>query len=388
MAHRYRGRTRSLFLPLVLLFGVGLLVVSCSQESEQPVQPTDLDDGIQMGLAHPAVRGAVDVQERHTPDLMARDGVVGTAVTLTSDGRPAIMILLETEAARRNIPAELDGVPVVIRVTGPINAVKGPPGGSSGGGGADHTARQTRPIPLGVSGGNVNDLANGYCCSGTLGSLVEDGSGKQYILSNSHVFAGDIASSGGDPDISQIGDPINQPGLIDVSCQTVPADFVANLSSLSSIAANPPSGNVDAAIAQVIAGQVDPSGTILEIGTISTSPVPAQIRQKVKKSGRTSGLTRSRVDGLNATVNVGYEDECNGNSFVRTFTGQILVKGGGFLQGGDSGSLMVEDVSTDPAPVGLLYASGGGVAVAMPIQDVLAYLNDLPGLSGVHMVGN
>src|SRR5215207_8111872 len=53
-------------------------------------------------------------------------------------------------------------------------------------GGADHTARQPRPIQLGVSGGNAGDLANGYCCSGTLGALVTSGS-KQYILSNTRI---------------------------------------------------------------------------------------------------------------------------------------------------------------------------------------------------------
>ena len=268
MVHRHRGLSRSLLLPLALLVGFGFLLASCSQESDQPVQPTALEDsGLQMGISHPAIRGAITVQERHTPELMARNGVVGTAVTATPDGKAEILVLLETEAARNGIPAELDGIPVVVRVTGPINAVKGPPsGGGGGGGGSDHTARQARPIPLGVSGGNVNDLANGYCCSGTLGALVANGSGTQYILSNSHVFAGDIASSAADPDVSQIGDPINQPGLVDVSCQNHPDDYVASLSSLSSLAANPPSGNVDAAIAQTLAGEVDPSGTILEIG--------------------------------------------------------------------------------------------------------------------------
>ncbi len=32
-------------------------------------------------------------------------------------------------------------------------------------GGASHTARQARPIQLGVSGGNALDVANGFCCS-------------------------------------------------------------------------------------------------------------------------------------------------------------------------------------------------------------------------------
>lgn len=51
-------------------------------------------------------------------------------------------------------------------------------------GGANHQRRNTH---FGVSGGNVNDISRAFCCSGTLGSLVTDGS-TQYILSNNHVL--------------------------------------------------------------------------------------------------------------------------------------------------------------------------------------------------------
>src|SRR5690242_12595858 len=51
------------------------------------------------------------------------------------------------------------------------------------------TRRQrTLPIPLGVSGSNVDSISQSSCCSGTLGSLVQDTGGNQYILSNSHVL--------------------------------------------------------------------------------------------------------------------------------------------------------------------------------------------------------
>ena len=47
---------------------------------------------------------------------------------------------------------------------------------------------------------------------------------RQYILSNTHVFAGDFVS-GGNSDVASAGDPINQAGLIDVGCQDRPADY-------------------------------------------------------------------------------------------------------------------------------------------------------------------
>ena len=92
-------------------------------------------------------------------------------------------------------------------------------------------------------------------------------------------------------------------------------------------------------------------GAILEIGTISGSTVAASINQAVKKSGRTTGLTRSTVSGLNATISVAYDNECAGGAaFTKTFTGQIVItnRGSRFLNSGDSGSLMVEDIATNP----------------------------------------
>jgi hypothetical protein len=312
------------------------------------------------------------VQERHTASLMADPDIIGTATGLAEDGRLAVLVLATSERAAKALPKTLDGVPVSILMTDPIVAYGKPPSGVS------HTARQTRPIQLGTSGGNALDLANGYCCSGTLGSLVEK-SGKQYVLSNSHVLAHDIVSSAGDPDVAQIGDPIDQPGLIDVNCQNIPNDYVAHLSTLSTL---PTPANVDCAIGEVIAGAVRTDGAILEVGTLSSQILAPSVNLAVKKSGRTTGLTRSTITGLNATVNVGYDDECNGHAFTKTFTGQVIIanRRSKFLNSGDSGSLMVQDVTTNPRAVGLLYAGSSTTAVANPISDVLTHL-------GATMVG-
>jgi len=254
------------------------------------------------------------------------------------------------------------------------------PAAKAWGSGKNHEARQPRPIQLGVSGGNATDSARGYCCSGTLGALVTNGT-AQYILSNAHVFAHDIFP----PDIAEEGDPIDQPGLVDVKCGDRPKDYVANLSAWAPVDGT---ANVDAAIAEVVPGAVDPDGRILEIGTIAATPVAASLNQKVKKSGRTTGLTSSYVTEINATVTVVYTNECGGGTFTKKFEGQIFVdneivvhkRSTYFLAAGDSGSLMVEDVDVNPAPVGLLFAGSPSVAVANPIGDVLGYL-------GVQMVG-
>ena len=340
--------------------------------------PSSSSDGVAvLSLDNPQVLATMKVQNAHTPKLMAMPGVVGTATGIDLNGRRIVVkVYTETELAPGLLPSLLDGVPVVQEVTGKIVAYKG-----GGGGGVSHTAIQTPPIQLGTSGGPAQDLANGFCCGGTLGSLVRIGS-TQYILSNSHVFAGDVVN-GGNGRVSQIGDDVTQPGLIDVGCNAGSAQVVADVSSLSTLFPPNSTPNVDASIAQVRSGMVRTDGAILEIGTLSASTVGASIGQAVKKSGRTTGLTRSTVSGLNATINVGYSDECAGGSFTKQFTGQIVInnKGSKFLNSGDSGSLMVEDVSTNPRAVGLLYAGGGGTAIANPINAVLSHF-------GATMVGN
>jgi hypothetical protein len=325
---------------LVIVLTVSLGVWGCFDRDQTPTEPGSIPE-ITLNASNPAVQSVMAVQNRHTSRLMADPDVIGTATGLTDDGEVAIMVLVTSRRAADAVPRVIEGVRVKIRMTDRIMAVKGRPGGA----------------------------------------LVQGG-GKTYILSNSHVFAGDIASSAGDPDVAQIGNPINQPGVIDVGCANLSADYVANLSSLSTLNTG---ANVDCAIAEVIAGAVRTDGSILEIGTISATTVSAFVGQAVKKSGRTTGLTRSVVEGLNASVNVGYEDECNGQSFTKLFTGQILVdgrvRGKSFLSGGDSGSLMVEDEDPNPNAVGLLFAGSSSIAVANPINEVLAHHN-------VSMVGN
>ena len=134
---------------------------------------------------------------------------------------------------------------------------------------------------------------------------------------------------------------------------------------------------------------VDPNGAILEIGTISSKTVSASLNKAVKKSGRTTGLSRSKISGLNGTVSVAYDNECAGGAaFTKTFTGQIIIanKGSKFLAAGDSGSLMVEDVTTNPRAVGLLFAGSSTLAVANPINEVLYFISGKLGGSAT-MVG-
>jgi len=322
---------------------------------------------------HAAVRAVMAVQGEVTPTLMQQPEILGTAVGVDAGGAPVLTVYVDRDAANageaiRKLPRAVGGIGVQIHPTDKFRAS----------GGRRHRRLQVPPIRLGTSGGWSQDLANGFCCGGTLGSLVQIGD-QQYILSNYHVFESDIVP-GGNGTVAMTGDSIIQPGLIDVGCNVDGAQSVATLEKTSSL----PDNNVDCAIAQVNPGMVRTDGAILEIGPISSQTLAASINQAVKKSGRTTGLTHSFIDGLNATIRVTYDNECaGGTAFTKTFTGQIVVfnNNKSFLNSGDSGSLLVEDVTTNPRAIGLLFASSSTNAIANPIDDVLTFL-------GATMVGN
>ncbi len=362
----------------LLLTGAALAVLvgiwGCSGSDDNALAPLSQSDNMpgMLDKSNPAVLNAMTTKDRHTGRLMADPEVIGMFITADDDGGPAILMMVTSAKAFGAAPKELDGIRVIPVITDKIVAMKG------GGGGVSHTAKQTPPIQLGTSGGWRYDLANGYCCAGTLGSLINKG-GQKHILSNYHVLEADIVN-GGNSRVAQAGDPVIQPGLIDVNCNAANAQNVANLSGFKSL----PSTNVDAAYAQIISGMVRTDGAILEVGTISASTVAASVGQAVKKSGRTTGLTRSTVAGFYGTVSVAYENECAGGAaFTKTFTNQIAINNrrSAFLGGGDSGSLMVEDITTNPRAVGLLFAGSNTYAVANPIGEVLSVL-------GATMVGN
>ncbi len=317
---------------------------------------------------HAAVRAVMAVQSEVTPDLLQRAEILGTAVGVAATGVPVLTVYVDQDADNageviRNLPREYRGVAVQVVLTDEIHAMA-------------NTAKQTPPIWLGTSGGWAYDLSKGYCCSGTLGSLVWIGS-TQYILSNCHVLEGDVVS-GGNYRIAQTGDPIVQPGLGDVNCNRFLAQTVGTLVKRSSLSRS----NVDCAIARVVSGKVRTDGAILGIGTISHYISAAALNQHVKKSGRTTGLTHSWISGLNATVKVSYTNECHGSTYYKTFYGQILVynPSNTFVKAGDSGSLLVQDVATNPRAIGLLFGANSNYAFVNPISQVLTFL-------GASMVG-
>src|ERR1051325_1378840 len=226
---------------------------------------------------------------------------------------------------------------------------------------------QTRNLHFGVSGGNVNDLTSTFCCSGTLGSLVSVGN-TLYILSNNHVLARQ--------DQALPGEDISQPGLIDNGCRGPP--IVADYTQ-----AVPLGSNVDAAIAQLRTGTMDPSGYIEDIGTISSVVKTPAVGLGVAKSGRTTGLTTGSISSVNTSVKIQYQKNCgSGKKYNVSYTGQVVVNSSTFSAGGGSGSLIVSNDSC-PQPVALLFAGSSSTTIGNPIGEVLSKLG-----GGLSFVGN
>jgi len=222
-------------------------------------------------------------------------------------------------------------------------------------GGANHRVRN---LHFGVSGGNVNDISSRFCCSGTLGSLITDGT-TQYVLSNNHVLARS--------DSAAAGEDISQPGLIDSNCGIV--TVVADLTGAAALGSN-----VDAAVAQLRPGQMDATGFIEDIGAPSSVIVPPLVGLGVAKSGRTTGFTTGTISSINTSVSVQYQKGCNqGKKFVVSYTNQVVINSSTFSAGGDSGSLIVTNNAAH-SPVALLFAGSSTTTIGNPVGEVLTKL--------------
>ena len=298
----------------------------------------------------------IAVQKRHADRLMAIPDVVGTAVGLTADGQPAIKVYTKA-AAMAGIPDTLDGVPVEVEITGEFLALptakKSSSPAAKGQGGIDPKSRFSRPVPIGVSTGN-----EGECSAGTIGARVTDGT-NVYALSNNHVYALENSASP--------GSDVLQPGRYDTNCSNDPSNSIGTLAAFQPIVFSTSASNkIDAAIALSNAANLGNATPSNGYGVPQSATVSASVGQAVQKYGRTSGLTKGQVTGINATLLVGY------SSGTARFVDQIIVGSNKpFIKAGDSGSLLVTNSSRNP--VGLLYAgnSSGTTAVANPINDVL-----------------
>jgi|GEM_PF-175741 len=324
------------------------------------------------------IRDAIVTHRLHAQNLMQIADVVGSAIGVAPDGEPVIRVFTARHRVL-GIPNILDGVAVRPEVSGRVYALRGATCNTSGDEKCTNAERWPLPVPIGVSVGHPAITA------GTIGARVTNGT-DVFLLSNNHVLANINQAS--------LGDPILQPGSFDGG--TSPGDAIASLTAFEPIKfctvfwiwlICDQTNTIDAAIAQSTPtelGSGTPGGefgstpgygapsSVLHSaygnpGTLGDENLAQMLGSQVQKYGRTTALTVGTVDGINATVDVCYDQSC---TLVARFVNQLVISPGTFSGGGDSGSLIITNDSAKN-PVGLLFAGSSTNTIANRIDLVL-----------------
>ncbi|HEX9340449.1 MAG TPA: hypothetical protein VF992_04680 [Thermoplasmata archaeon] len=288
----------------------------------------------------------------HETRLFRKRNVVGVGIAKKIAGgrqtdEPCVVVFVERKVPSTQlrpkdlIPAKIEAMKTDVVETGRIQALQA-------------RTDRWRPAPGGVSIGHYRITA------GTLAAVARR-AGVRMILSNNHVLANANAAA--------IGDAILQPGPYDggtdqdriATLETfVPIVFDGFLDFLLSLfgIARPVRNVVDAALGKPL-NDADVSDKILEIGSVSGTAT-GTIGMRVRKSGRTTGVTEGQITAVAATVRVFY-----GLTRTARFRDQLVASA--LSQGGDSGSLIVDP---DHRAVGLLFAGSSNTTILNPIAEV------------------
>jgi S1-C subfamily serine protease len=262
------------------------------------------------------------------------------------------------------VPAEIEGLESDVQITNQIDALS--------------RTDRIRPMPGGVSGGHPNVTA------GTISPLRIKG--RLYIVSNNHVI--------GACNDSELGDQTWQPGRADGGSQadTIGHLYICPLIHFEDAGGMCPWANrfvnfgnflakhvfrsrqripapvldvlnkVDCAVSLPV-DEDDLLEEILDIG-MPAGFAEAQIADVIKKSGRTSELTRGTVLDTEGVSRVSYGSYGNAS-----FEDQIITTA--IAQPGDSGSLVFNEQNK---VVGLLFAGSDQFTIVNKISNVLEAL--------------
>jgi hypothetical protein len=288
------------------------------------------------------------IKERHVEALRGYANVTGVGVGFkevagSTTGTIAIRVYVRHKIRREDLrpqdllPREIDGVPIDV-IEGDFVIHDAP---------ADHRVRH-QLLHGGISVGNA--LLGG---SGTLGCTVFDlRSGMQLLLSNWHVLCGRRDC--------RVGEPIIQPGTGGGDPGRA-RDVVARLHRWAL------DDRVDAAVA-VLSGERFLGRDLLGLGMVY-GPREATLGMRVRKSGRTTGVTTAMITDVSANIDVDYRPELDETRHLRD---QIVLKDGSTVsQRGDSGSVWIAD---DNRVVGLNFAGSDSLGIANPIAAVMEAL--------------
>ncbi|WP_049639220.1 hypothetical protein [Methylophilus sp. TWE2] len=211
--------------------------------------------------------------------------------------------------------------------------------------------------------------------SGTLGCLVKNDNGEIFGISNNHV-TGNCNFTLENEQILAPGHVDIHPGMIDpftIGHHVRSAPFISGVSANVDV-----SSNLDAAMFKI----ADPSRVSSMQGDKYDTPDEIEDLQAgytVYKVGRTTGYTTGYVQGmLHGEWGCNYTAHGIGPQLA-FFHNVFLVndpQGTPFSLPGDSGSLVVADISGTLKAVGIVFAGDNqGNSYVLPIRNILQYFN-------------
>jgi hypothetical protein len=293
-----------------------------------------------------------EIQERTEESLLTRPNVVGVGVgRKTVNGfetnEPCLLVLVSRKLPESvldldaRIPALVEHCKTDVVEVGCVAALNTSVDLARG---KNSLTRRVRPAQGGFSIGRVGGV------TGTIAAAAIDAEpscgvpNRYYLLSSNGTLAG--LNQG------QEGDPILQPGAMDGG--NFPQDTLARLARFVPIHFDGQPNQVDAAIAEVSFGDLDPR--VFWVGQPSGRATRVRISQTVQKTGPSTCYSTGLVKAVNVTLDVSY------GARKARFCKQILTTP--LATVGDVGSLALDSVRR---AVGMILAASASVAVVSPI---------------------
>lgn len=325
---------------------------------------------------HGFMPAGADAIEEYFDDDHGFSGLAVHSVGFTEGADEEQVIIYVVKGSRkalRALPEEVEGVGVTAQVMGKLRAG---PRAAAAVQGPSHFFQRGPRIACGSScAPGVERYA------GTFGAIIRRAAGALFALSNNHVFA---ACNHTPP-----GMPILAPATMDTRAgRAAPSEFARHEAMVELRSGDPdlvPCMTLDAAIAalsnpaNVSSWQGDADGF-----DTPAAVLPLRSGLKVKKIGRTTGLTSGTVEAFTPTP---WMLPYKTSRFTANvwFTNTWTVRSNDadpFALAGDSGSLLVTEDGQHA--VGLLFAANtsGSYGIIMPIGDVLAAFGNATLLSG------
>jgi len=282
------------------------------------------------------------VRKKIEMKLLELEGVVGVS---HENPKEKIILYVESQKDVRRMPRVLAGIPVETVVIGKVRALPLINAKLS-------TQKKVRPLVGGVSIGPPLEVA------GTLGIIID---GK--IYTNAHVIALDFKNLEWYPK----GTEVYQPSWLDGGTKD---DVVGHLEEHTPIQFNEPVYNIaDVAVAEPTVDFEE--WKVIELGTVRGISTPKK-GMKVRKVGRTTGVTESQIFDTKATIKVDY-----GPFGFAIFKDCVIAKPA-FAKGGDSGSPVL--CSNGNNLVGLVFAGSEYVTIINSMHSVFSAFKEKPEL--------